>query len=155
MDRGAAFNRRGSTRSSPFICRATHSTTRSCAPASRDWMVSRSKTTQAPTGGLPVPGLGHRARRHGPGRRRSLPRRPRPALGRSLLAEPRDHCPGRLVASSTQTSKPSGWAFEFENDNYPDIDDAAEVLLALTRTAEPSLEGGTPRAELDRRDAVA
>ncbi|GAA2353884.1 squalene--hopene cyclase [Saccharopolyspora halophila] len=26
-----------------------------------------------------------------------------------------------------------GWAFEFENDGYPDIDDTAEVLLALNR----------------------
>ena len=26
---------------------------------------------------------------------------------------------------------PSGWAFEFANDNYPDIDDTAEVILAL------------------------
>ncbi len=36
--------------------------------------------------------------------------------------------------------EPSGWAFEFENDTYPDIDDAAEVVLALGRTAEPSLD---------------
>ncbi len=28
---------------------------------------------------------------------------------------------------------PSGWAFEFDNDGYPDIDDTAEVLLALSR----------------------
>lgn len=28
---------------------------------------------------------------------------------------------------------PSGWAFEFANDNYPDIDDTAEVVLALDR----------------------
>ncbi len=26
-----------------------------------------------------------------------------------------------------------GWAFEFDNDGYPDIDDTAEVLLALNR----------------------
>jgi squalene-hopene/tetraprenyl-beta-curcumene cyclase len=26
---------------------------------------------------------------------------------------------------------PGGWAFEFENDNYPDLDDTAEVILAL------------------------
>ncbi|GAB2958512.1 squalene--hopene cyclase [Micromonospora polyrhachis] len=30
---------------------------------------------------------------------------------------------------------PSGWAFEFDNDGYPDTDDTAEVLLALRRTA--------------------
>jgi squalene-hopene/tetraprenyl-beta-curcumene cyclase len=33
---------------------------------------------------------------------------------------------------------PGGWAFEFANDNYPDIDDTAEVILALRRTAEPA-----------------
>lgn len=27
--------------------------------------------------------------------------------------------------------EPGGWAFEFENDHYPDLDDAAEVALAL------------------------
>src|ERR1700678_1707859 len=32
---------------------------------------------------------------------------------------------------------PGGWAFEFANDNYPDIDDTAEVVLALRRTGEP------------------
>jgi squalene-hopene/tetraprenyl-beta-curcumene cyclase len=30
--------------------------------------------------------------------------------------------------------EPSGWAFEFENDLYPDIDDTAVVLLALHHT---------------------
>jgi squalene-hopene/tetraprenyl-beta-curcumene cyclase len=30
---------------------------------------------------------------------------------------------------------PGGWAFEFANDNYPDIDDSAEVVLALRRAA--------------------
>lgn len=29
--------------------------------------------------------------------------------------------------------QPGGWAFEFHNDNYPDIDDTAEVVLALRR----------------------
>jgi squalene-hopene/tetraprenyl-beta-curcumene cyclase len=29
--------------------------------------------------------------------------------------------------------QPGGWAFEFANDNYPDIDDTAEVILALRR----------------------
>ena len=36
---------------------------------------------------------------------------------------------------------PGGWAFEFHNDHYPDIDDTAEVLLALSRVhsaPEPS-----------------
>ncbi|AOT62149.1 MULTISPECIES: squalene--hopene cyclase [Streptomyces] len=32
---------------------------------------------------------------------------------------------------------PGGWAFEFHNDTYPDIDDTAEVLLALRRVRHP------------------
>jgi squalene-hopene/tetraprenyl-beta-curcumene cyclase len=35
---------------------------------------------------------------------------------------------------------PGGWAFEFENDNYPDIDDTAEVILALRRVRHPEPE---------------
>ena len=30
-----------------------------------------------------------------------------------------------------------GWAFEFENDTYPDVDDSAEVMLALMRVTHP------------------
>jgi squalene-hopene/tetraprenyl-beta-curcumene cyclase len=37
---------------------------------------------------------------------------------------------------------PAGWAFEFDNDGYPDIDDTAEVLLALRRVAWPGDEDG-------------
>ncbi len=40
---------------------------------------------------------------------------------------------------------PGGWAFEFANDWYPDIDDTAEVVLALRRTesaADPAIERG-------------
>ncbi|MGH3231344.1 MAG: squalene--hopene cyclase, partial [Streptosporangiaceae bacterium] len=33
---------------------------------------------------------------------------------------------------------PAGWAFEFDNDGYPDIDDTAEVVLALRRVAWPA-----------------
>ena len=32
---------------------------------------------------------------------------------------------------------PGGWAFEFANDGYPDIDDTAEVVLALRRARAP------------------
>jgi squalene-hopene/tetraprenyl-beta-curcumene cyclase len=35
---------------------------------------------------------------------------------------------------------PGGWAFEFANDNYPDIDDTAEVILALRRMSRPDDE---------------
>ncbi|EFC82375.1 squalene--hopene cyclase [Parafrankia sp. EUN1f] len=33
-----------------------------------------------------------------------------------------------------------GWAFEFENDTYPDTDDTAEVLLALRHVRHPAPE---------------
>jgi squalene-hopene/tetraprenyl-beta-curcumene cyclase len=35
---------------------------------------------------------------------------------------------------------PGGWAFEFENDHYPDIDDTAEVVIALRRVHHPRPE---------------
>src|SRR5215475_11270697 len=37
---------------------------------------------------------------------------------------------------------PGGWAFEFDNDIYPDIDDTAEVVLALRRARSPAGAGG-------------
>ncbi|RKS67990.1 squalene-hopene/tetraprenyl-beta-curcumene cyclase [Motilibacter peucedani] len=33
--------------------------------------------------------------------------------------------------------QPGGWAFEFENDGYPDTDDTAEIVLALQRVRVP------------------
>jgi squalene-hopene/tetraprenyl-beta-curcumene cyclase len=41
-----------------------------------------------------------------------------------------------------------GWAFEFDNDGYPDTDDTAEVVLALRRVAHPDRQ--RLRAALDR-----
>ncbi|MDR2987464.1 MAG: squalene--hopene cyclase [Nocardiopsaceae bacterium] len=39
---------------------------------------------------------------------------------------------------------PAGWAFEFDNDGYPDIDDTAEAVLALDRIRLPAgSEAGT------------
>jgi squalene-hopene/tetraprenyl-beta-curcumene cyclase len=42
--------------------------------------------------------------------------------------------------------EPSGWAFEFDNDRYPDVDDTAEVILALARAPR----GRRARAALER-----
>jgi squalene-hopene/tetraprenyl-beta-curcumene cyclase len=36
--------------------------------------------------------------------------------------------------------EPGGWAFEFRNDFYPDVDDTAFVLMALRRVAYPDRE---------------
>ena len=44
--------------------------------------------------------------------------------------------------------EPAGWAFEFANDLYPDIDDTAEVVLALRRIPEDIVPGTT--AAIDR-----
>src|SRR6185312_4696218 len=42
---------------------------------------------------------------------------------------------------------PGGWAFEFANVNYPDVDDTAEVVLALDRLpASAKREGAEGRA---------
>jgi squalene-hopene/tetraprenyl-beta-curcumene cyclase len=45
---------------------------------------------------------------------------------------------------------PGGWAFEFDNDIYPDIDDTAEVVLALRQARGPA--GG--RGDAARRPAI-
>jgi squalene-hopene/tetraprenyl-beta-curcumene cyclase len=45
--------------------------------------------------------------------------------------------------------QPGGWSFEFANDYYPDIDDTAEVVLALLRVEHPDrdrLESSLARA---------
>jgi squalene-hopene/tetraprenyl-beta-curcumene cyclase len=47
---------------------------------------------------------------------------------------------------------PGGWAFEFANVNYPDVDDTAEVVLALRRV---SAGGADTSADPSRTLAVA
>jgi squalene-hopene/tetraprenyl-beta-curcumene cyclase len=46
--------------------------------------------------------------------------------------------------------QPSGWAFEFANENYPDIDDTAEVVLALRRSAPGRAGAGAAAAQRGR-----
>ncbi|GAA4236446.1 squalene--hopene cyclase [Actinomadura meridiana] len=41
---------------------------------------------------------------------------------------------------------PGGWAFEFDNDVYPDTDDTAEVILALRRVEFPEAKAPIERA---------
>ena len=54
---------------------------------------------------------------------------------------------------------PSGWAFQFANEHYPDIDDTAMVLLALLHAKSPDARGaGAVRgagAELADQHAIA
>ena len=49
---------------------------------------------------------------------------------------------------------PGGWAFEFENDNYPDIDDTAEVALALTKVADLEISQSSSTAAALQRAIV-
>jgi squalene-hopene/tetraprenyl-beta-curcumene cyclase len=45
---------------------------------------------------------------------------------------------------------PGGWAFEFANDNYPDIDDTAEVVIALRKagvTRDAAMPPGSAGAD--------
>ena len=46
--------------------------------------------------------------------------------------------------------EPGGWAFEFANDTYPDVDDAAEVLIAL-KEIRLDREGESKKAQAIRR----
>ncbi len=46
--------------------------------------------------------------------------------------------------------QPGGWAFEFENDTYPDIDDTAMVLIALQKmewTTHPGMQRALERGQ--------
>ncbi|MGH3447323.1 MAG: squalene--hopene cyclase, partial [Nocardioidaceae bacterium] len=72
-----------------------------------------------------------------------------PAMGRSaewLLSE-EISARGDWAVRRPHTPA-SGWAFEFDNDGYPDIDDSAEVVMALRRTP------GSARVEASAGRAV-
>ena len=45
---------------------------------------------------------------------------------------------------------PGGWAFEFSNNNYPDIDDVAEVLMALNLARLPGDADGCRTSAVER-----
>jgi len=73
-----------------------------------------------------------------------------PALRRaaSWILEEEVRVPGDWSVKRPKLA-PGGWAFEFHNDNYPDIDDTAEVVLALEGLEHPkpgALEGAIERA---------
>ncbi len=45
---------------------------------------------------------------------------------------------------------PGGWAFEFANDNYPDVDDTAEVIMALRQGSNESVDASRVQAACAR-----
>ncbi len=42
---------------------------------------------------------------------------------------------------SSPSAKPGGWYFQFENETYPDVDDSAVVLMALSKLKMPPQSG--------------
>jgi squalene-hopene/tetraprenyl-beta-curcumene cyclase len=51
-------------------------------------------------------------------------------------------------AVARQRLAPGGWAFEFANVNYPDVDDTAEVVIALERTDPQAAAAAIERARV-------
>ncbi|WP_295996234.1 squalene--hopene cyclase [Rugamonas sp.] len=43
--------------------------------------------------------------------------------------------------------RPGGWAFQYENPHYPDVDDTAVVVMALHRAAGPVADAALPEYE--------
>ena len=82
------------------------------------------------------------------------------ALGEAASADPavNDSCADWLVSKEVRRKgdwtvkrpnlEPSGWAFEFANEFYPDIDDTAMVLLGVAARAQHPIPPGRnePRA---------
>ncbi len=69
-------------------------------------------------------------------RRASIPRIPRFWRASRWLVDNQILGPGDWQVKNRK-AEPGGWAFEFRNDFYPDVDDTAFVLMALGRVADP------------------
>lgn len=50
-------------------------------------------------------------------------------------------------AEKAPNLRPGGWAFQYANDYYPDVDDTAVVAMALHRTQDPKYAEAIARAE--------
>ena len=58
-------------------------------------------------------------------------------------------------ADNTPGTRPGGWAFQYNNAHYPDVDDTAVAAMLLHRTGDPKYaELHLPRARMDHRHAV-
>ncbi len=60
--------------------------------------------------------------------------------GRQIL-----HLRGDYI-SQRPDARPGGWAFQYRNDHYPDVDDTAVVAMALDRTGDPRYRQNVDRA---------
>ncbi len=99
------------------------------APLTQRQQIRTPPAEPAP-GSVPVPGVGHGARDGGARRRGPHVRAPGAARAAEWLLDEEVRVRGDWAVVRPEL-EPGGWAFEFENDNYPDVDDTAEVVLAL------------------------
>ena len=145
---------RGCTRSWRCTLAATASTTRSCAAGLagldaftiEDDRGRRLEACQSPVWDtalavIALADAGAEARRPG-----AAPRRPTGWSAEEITV--RGDWSVRRPAAA-----PGGWAFEFANDWYPDIDDTAEVVLALVADRDGPTDG--PRSSGRRRGCSA
>ena len=78
------------------------------------------------------------------------PNHPSLVIAASWLLQNQITGPGDWMIK-VRDSLPGGWAFEFRNDHYPDVDDTAFVLMALQRVDYPD----KPRMEASVRRGLA
>ncbi len=76
------------------------------------------------------------------------------ALGESSIAGAGDWLKSKQIldvkgdwAVKVPDLEPGGWAFQYENPHYPDVDDTAVVAMALHRTHDPRYDESIRRAE--------
>ena len=99
---------------------------------------------------LRFPGLGHGTRRARPcWKSRTAGRRdPRGGIARPRLAETLQELDVRGDWSERRPDvRPGGWAFQYRNAHYPDLDDTAVVVMAMDRARRgaPALVQATTR----------
>ena len=107
-----------------------------------------------PARGVPVAGVGHGARRDRAPRRRAAAPSTRRSSARPS-GSPAARCSSAATGRCAGRSSPAGgFPFEFANDNYPDVDDTAVVVLALRRAAGDRFTAPVrARARVGARDA--
>ena len=89
--------------------------------------------THLPHAALHVAGVGHGLCGLCAWRERRVRHRSAPGTALRMDAEEAGDAPRRLVREESARPRLRGWYFEFNNEFYPDVDDSAQVLLALSR----------------------
>ena len=107
---------------------------------------------RVPPAAVRLPGLGHRARRQRARRvRRAAPTTRRSVRAADWLIDRQVTEPGDWQVKRPG-SRAGGWAFQFDNAYYPDLDDTAMVVMGLHEVDD---EDPTGEPRRDRPRAVA